>query len=290
MPRYELHQKQKFRKRYFVGFLGVCFFALLVAGYFVYSTQNNQLNDRDSVNYGAEKIQQPIEEPPFAFPSVQQELDVWLESARGEYGVVLQDPVNGSILATHQQDKQFFSASIYKLYVAYLGLQDIESGIYEADEVYVGNSTRLECIVLMVRDSDSPCAETMWVEQGKDRATQRLREFGLQYTDMNTLQTAASDANILMMRLQQEKDLNKVHTELLRTALREQIYRDAIVAALPSAAVYNKVGFYETGWHDTAIIQLASGKELVLTIFNKDAGSRQTKALTETLFNPLIGL
>lgn len=247
----------------------------------VEQSQNNQQPDE------AEVAQEPEVE---SLPDQQANLDSVIPSLRGTHSVQLIDTETGTILAEYQETESFFAASIYKLYVAYLGLIDIENGDYEASEVYNQGRTRQQCIVEMVRDSDSPCAEQMWVEQGREVSTERLQGFGFANTSMTALTTTVEDANRLLLRLQQKDDLNATSEELLRSALKEQIYRQAVPAAVPEAVVYNKVGFYETGWLDSAIVLLPNGREVILSIFVDSAGSREVAAITEAILSELVAL
>lgn len=234
---------------------------------------------------------QPDQKEEQPLPGIQDELDAWLAdaSANVTYSVMVRDPLTDTVLAEHNADETFFSASIYKLYVAYLGLLDIDAGAKDPNEVYNQGRSREQCITEMVRDSDSPCAEQMWNEQGKQASTQKLRQdFGFSGTSMEAVTTTARDAATLLARLQQGRDLSEPSEEQLRTALREQIYREAIPAGVPRATVYNKVGFYETGWLDAAIVTLPSGREVVVVIFADNAGSAPIASLTEAIMEPLI--
>ncbi|CAN5651944.1 hypothetical protein BH23PAT2_BH23PAT2_01480 [soil metagenome] len=271
---------------------------VLLAGAFIY--QRNKANpdsraqDIPVIQKSDEEVAEtePSEPDIDSLPSVQQELDAYIAGVAGgvTFGVILEDSLTGEVLASHRANEPYFAASIYKLYVAYLGLIDIEAGLYEPDEPYTQGLTREACISAMIRDSNSPCAEKMWVEQGKEASDDRLKEFGVTNTSMVAITTTAHDANRILYRLQQETDLGSDSSALLRQALKDQIYKEAIPTGLPSTTVYNKVGFYETGWHDAAIVTLPSGREVVLTVFNQNAGSRQTAALARTIFEPLLDL
>jgi beta-lactamase class A len=291
MSRYQYSQRNTNRPYAHIKLPLVIVAIFLVVG-FIWMWSQRADDDSDESPVVSEQVvdSDDMAEPDLApaLPNRQDELDSWVASQSGTFGVIVEDPERDEVLAAHQSDEQFFAASIYKLYVAYLGLIDIAAGQYGANEAYSGSRTRIECITLMIRDSDSPCAEKMWAEQGKAESTERLEAMGTTGTSMESLQTTAHDANVILKRLQQERDLTTEHTALLRQALLEQIYRDAIPAAVPTATVYNKVGFYETGWHDAAIVRLPSGREVVMTVYNRNAGSRQTRELTELLLAPIV--
>ena len=92
---------------------------------------------------------------------MQSTLDEWAESISGEYGVVISDS-DGNILAERNPTQKFFAASIYKLYVAYEGYKQVDGGLVDPSESYINGNTRLECLDLIIRESDSPCAENCW--------------------------------------------------------------------------------------------------------------------------------
>lgn len=251
------------------------------------SEQSVEVQNEETVSTEPQ-LEQDEEQP---LPEVQEELDAWLADAPTNvtYSVVVRDPLTETVLAEHNADETFFSASIYKLYVAYLGLLDIDAGVEDPSEIYNQGRSREQCITEMVRDSDSPCAEQMWNEQGKQASTDKLaQDFGFSGTSMEAVTTTARDAATLLVRLQRSRDLSESSEEQLRTALREQIYREAIPAGVPRATVYNKVGFYETGWLDAAIVALPSGREVVVVIFADNTGSEPIASMTEAIIAPLL--
>ncbi len=278
-----------------VPFFLLVLFLSLAFGYWLYQQSNDTPIITEQVEQEAvqEAPAQSEPEPEIVLlNNVQSELDAWLDSATTAsttYSVLLKDPLTQSVLAEHSADEPFFAASIYKLYVAYLGLMDIDAGLENPSEQYNQGRTREQCIREMIRASDSPCAEQMWAEQGKAESTARLRDlFGLSGTSMEAITTTARDATTIMSRLQRGDDLSTDSTQLLRQVLENQMYRQAIPAGVPDATVYNKVGFYETGWLDTAIIELPSGREVILSVYVDGAGSRQIASLTEAIMTPLL--
>lgn len=216
-------------------------------------------------------------------------LDSWLAGQPGDFGIVIYDPVHKKVVAEHQPNQAYFAASIYKLYVAYLALMDIEAGLHDPNEIYLAGQTRQKCIEEMIRSSDSPCAETMLNEMGHDTVNQRLEDFGFVDTSFPAFVTSAHDAAIILQRLQANQDLNEQSTQLLRTVLREQIYRsEGMPASSPEGVFSVKTGFYETGWHDTGLLTLPSGREFIVTYLSKNAGSAQVSNFGETIYNSLI--
>ncbi len=247
--------------------------------------QTNESND-DSQNDQGETLGE--------LPSVQSELDAVLANLRGQHSVMLEDPETGKVLASHREDAEYFTASIYKLYVAYLGLIDIQSGIHDPDEPYNQGRTRLECIVVMLRDSDSPCPEQMWEEQGRDTGNNRLRDMGLTDTDLLAITTTTQDANTILKRLYNQSDLTADNTELFRDALSdypEREFRQGLPSAFSASAnvaVYNKPGLYDEGWLDAAIIELPNGRSVIVSIFSDSAYYQEVRTIADAVISPLI--
>ncbi len=224
-----------------------------------------------------------------SLPNVQSVVDTYTQANSGTYSVVVTDLATETELAAHNTDEPYFAASIYKLYVAYLGYLDIQNGRHTLDDPFLGGWSRKECLDKMIRESHSPCAEKMWVEQGKEESTERLGDqFKLSGTSMVGLTTTAHDVNIILARLYARKDLNEAHTNLYLESLKNNIYRDVIPVALPDLTVYDKVGFNGlVEYHDVGIVKLENGREVAVTLLSRNAGTRRLVALTQAIFNPL---
>lgn len=218
--------------------------------------------------------------------SVQDIVDNFVENNAGTYSVVVTDLATGTELAAYEIDEPYFAASIYKLYIAYLGYLDIQEGKYSFDDAFLGDWTRKECLDKMIRESHSPCAEKLWVEQGKEKSTERLKEkFELTGTSMVGLTTTAKDVNIILERLHGDQDLNESNTALYMDSLKQNIYRDVLPAALPELTVYDKVGFNGlVEYHDVGIVKLPNNRDVAITMLSRNAGTRRLVALTKVIF------
>lgn len=246
--------------------------------------------ETQAVEEEAAEDEGPIE----PLPGVQAELDEVLASVRGVHSVLIEDPLAGVELASHRPDETYFTASIYKLYVAYMGLQDIQAGLYEPDEPYNQGRSRMECIEVMLRDSDSPCPEQMWEEQGRVTGNERLAGVGLTNTDLLDISTTVRDANVILKRLYSEEDLDEERTAVMRENLRdfpEREFRQGLPSAFDGVddiVVYNKPGLYDEGWLDAAIIELPSGRSVVVSIFSDSAYYQEVRTIADAVISPLI--
>lgn len=237
---------------------------------------------------------QPEPEPEEVKPplvNLQPTLDQWINAHPGDYGIVVYDPANKQVVAEHQPQKQYFTASIYKLYVVYLSLQDLEAGLHQPDEAFQGGRTRMECLKEAIYSSDSPCAEKLALEIGYENINKRLAEYGLTDTSFPGFVTSAADVSMVLQRLQAESDLSVEHDKFLMDALTTQIYHDKGLPKLTPEGAYSvKTGFQGNEiWHDTGILTLPGGREYIVAYFSNNAGSSRTAAdFGKTIYDTLV--
>lgn len=260
----------------------ILLFILVVAGfigwYFVFSnevTVETTPIDTETIENSQDSTDQPeIDIPDFNAQALQTVLDDWVLAQSGTTSVVLAD-TDSNILAAYNADQVYFAASIYKLYVAYVGYQQIDAGEVDPSESYVNGNTRQECLDLMIRESDSPCAEKLWNELGKLDLTNTLRTYGMTNTSMTQITTTAQDARIMLERINNSEDLSEDSQQALLNSMRNQIYRDTLNAGFSDdVLVFNKIGFRElVEYHDVAIIELEDGRRLIISVLTENVGT-----------------
>lgn len=273
------HSKRRFRKTILVTLIVVA----LVVGAILFRAQTTTAPGTDSLATAGQGQDAPLEEPAKADTeslNLQSVLDRWDANQGGTASVALIDLATGESAGTLSPDDQFFAASIYKLYVAYIGYQKVEDGTYSLNDPYHGDWTRGKCLDEMIRTSHSPCAEKMRQELGIDALDQKLQDYGLKNTSMSAIRTSAADAAIVLARLHQRRDLNNTYAKLMLTSMEKQIYRDALPKGMPKATVYDKVGFRELDeYHDTAIVTFRDGRSLVISVLTSNVGTKGIVAL-----------
>ena len=213
-------------------------------------------------------------------------VDAWAAKQSGTTSVVVYDLANNKAVASLNPDTQYFTASIYKLYVAYYGYQKIADGTYSLNDPYLSGYSRGDCLDTMIRDSYSPCGEKMWAELGKDKLTNLLRTYGIKNTSMSGLTTTAQDSATLLERLWNQKDLSESPTGLFLDSMKTQPakFRRGLPSGFTKSTVYNKVGWNENiEWHDTAIVTLPNERSYVITVFTKNVGYSQIAQLGAAL-------
>lgn len=219
-------------------------------------------------------------------PNIQTDVENWLSRYPGTYSVVVQDLATGDILAAHNERRTYFMASIYKLYTAYVGLMMAQQGEFRLEEPYLDGWSRQKCIDEMMRTSHSPCGEKLMAEIGRQNIEGKLKELGLKDTDFGTFVTSASDASIILERLQKRRDLNDAHTQLLLDPMKDQEarFRRGVPAGFKNAVVHNKVGWNDSiEWHDAAIAQLANDRPIGVVVFTVNAGSKNVSLLAAAI-------
>ena len=190
---------------------------------------------------------------------------------------------DGTLLASTDQQRQYFTASIYKLYVAYLGSQDIDKGLHAASDPFLNTYTRGDCLTRMIQFSDSPCAERMMAELGKQNMQVRLQALGVTDTAMGRLTTSTKDAALVTNLIHKGEGLSKESADRLRTAMLQQQYRDALPTAFAGFEVGDKVGFYQVGYHDTAFVKAPNSDSFIVTVFTDTVRSVTINELSKQI-------
>ncbi len=207
----------------------------------------------------------------------------WSAKNKGTESVVVAE-LNGNVLASSTPEKTFFAASIYKLYVVYLGYQDVDAGLHRLDEPFLNGWTRGKCLDEAIRSSHSPCAEKLMKELGKANIQNRLQAYGLTTTKMSALTTSANDVSIILGRLSQGNDLSAASSQSMLDSMLGQQYRNGLPKGLSNSQVYDKVGFRDQSeYHDVAIVRLADGRQVIVSVLTSNVGVSSIAQLAASL-------
>lgn len=214
-------------------------------------------------------------------PNIQSTIDEFTANHPGEYAVKITD-LKGISLAELNSDEQFFTASIYKLFVAYVGYQKVDEGVYNLDDPYVNDYNRGKCLDAMIRDSDSTCGETMLDELGQSNVTAKMEEYGLKSTSLSDFLTSAEDVAIILQKIATGTGLSKESQKAFLDSMKTQDtkYRLGLPAGFKSTTVYNKVGWnLDQEWHDASIVELANGQKVIVSVLSSGAGYKNMALL-----------
>ncbi len=266
----------------------LCLLALVIGFIFWFITANlnkTQTIETTEITPASQAEQEePVQnEPALELDSVaiQNVVDVWTSTNGGTSSVVVSDST-GKVLASNNPEEIYFAASIYKLYVAYAGYQQIDSGEVDPNEIYLEGYTRAECLDKMIRESYSPCAEKLWNELGKEDLTEQLKTYGINNTSMAGITTTAEDASILLARIARGEGLSSESQAAYLSSMKDQeeLYRRGLPSGFSDLVVYNKVGWNEDiEWHDTAIIELSDGSRIIVSVMTENVGSSKISEL-----------
>ena len=219
---------------------------------------------------------QELPAPALPLVDLQPVVDNWVAKQSASYSIEIYDVAAKKSIGSHQADRVLFAASLYKLFIAYLALEDIENGKQNPDEILIAGNTRKQCIDRMIRESHSPCGEAMMADMGPAQLESRLLALNITHTTFNGIKTTASDMVLILQYILQKRDLNDEHTAFLRDAMlkQEQKYKNGLAKGMPAATVYSKVGWNGTAnYHDVGIIVLPDGREFVVAILSQGNGS-----------------
>ena len=227
--------------------------------------------------------EEELPEPKAVFDDVnlQSVLDSWAAGVGDKASVTLADE-EGNVLASVNKDRVYFAASVYKLYVAYYGYGQVDAGAVDPKEQYINGHTRVECLDLMIRESDSPCAEKLWAELGKTNLTEQLQQIGINNTSMTNINTTSYDAAVMLARISRGEGLSEQSRDAFLNSAGNQIYRDALNKGFSDQLiVYNKIGFRELDeYHDVAIVELVDdGRKFILSVLTDGVGTKSIASL-----------
>lgn len=203
----------------------------------------------------------------------------------GTYGVSLIELSGKGRRAGYNQQRNFFPASTYKVYLAYSALKQVESGKMRWNDQIVGGRTLAQCFDDMITVSDNPCPEALTLKIGVGVINSDLSDLGLRgsrFIGPGRHRATAEDLSNFMANLQAgQLPINSANRDRLISALQRNIFRQGIPAGT-SGSVANKVGFIDGLLHDTAIVSASSGT-YVLTILTEGSSWARIAELTREI-------
>ncbi len=198
----------------------------------------------------------------------------WAQNNAGTYGIALRS-ADGMIAAGYNGGAQFTSASIYKLYLAYVVYTKVANGEFSLDATTSAGTSVGACLDAMIVRSDNACAVALGDMVSWEANDAMLHAKGFGSTELNSgahLTTANDTANYLTL-LQNGSLLSTGHGSSLLSMMNRQIYRSGIPAG-SQGAVANKVGFYGGLNHDAAIVYHPKGAYVLVVLTSGSSFSR----------------
>jgi beta-lactamase class A len=187
-------------------------------------------------------------------------LEDWEKDTAGDWGVYVRDNSNGSIAGSLNPDKQFVSASIYKLYVAAYIYGQLKDGGTSGSDATSLSKTVNECLRVMIVVSDNSCPSYFFDFFGYKSIQQFVQNNGYSKTDLDNSAggdkyTTARDTMKLLNDLDDSSLISESAEQELRGYMAQQIYRSGIPKGVAGKTVEDKVGFLYGYNHDVGYVR-----------------------------------
>ena len=244
----------------------------IIAALFIKSLKD--VDEAQEENAVFEEEPEIIDEPEEIKPEkidFQSTVDEWVKSVSGNKSVIIYDLDLDELVGVYNPDEAYNTASLYKLFVVYEGYRRLQSGEWQADSPagYTGYSI-IKCLDLAIRESNSPCAETLWSMIGRDNMDKIVEDdFKIMNTSISNLSSNPNDILKMMQifyyhdDITDEKLIDTMKDSFLNQPKTEYDWRQGLPKGFTRANVYNKVGWdynpngYWNIYHDAAIVEFS---------------------------------
>lgn len=255
--------------RFLVFIVLVAIVVVVAIFLFTKHPQEEAAQTEQSKGESAEEPKQSMADLP-ARIDFQTVVDEWAKSTGGNRSVLIYDLDRNELVGKYNQNENYNTASIYKLFVVYEGYRRVQSGEWKADEsAGMTGYTVLECLDKAIRESYSPCAEALWVRIGYDELEGIIeRDFDIHDSDISDLVSNPNDILKMMQIFYEHKDITddvllaRMKDSFLNQPATEYDWRQGLPSGFTNANVYNKVGWdynpdggYWNIYHDAAIVE-----------------------------------
>ena len=181
----------------------------------------------------------------------------------GTYGVSMIELDGQRRRAEYNGDRQFITASTYKLFVAYSLMKQIDEGkrSWASDEA---------CFNKMISLSDNDCAKKFLNEIGHQKITNDIQAIGLTnstFMKSDGIYTTPNNQALLAGMIATGQNFSSANQQRLVSAMTANVYRKGIPAGV-NGTVADKVGFMDELLHDAAIVYSPSGTYVLAIMTN----------------------
>lgn len=214
----------------------------------------------------------------------------WDNAYRGDFGVIVREIGGQNRYAESQPDKQFVTASTFKLFVYYAVAKKIEAGEVRYDQHTDMGWSVEACLEEMIVRSTNPCAVSLLNLVGWEWTQDMAVAAGFTSTYLNNrtsgekYSTVRDESNYIV-RLNAGTLMAEEPTARLLGYLKRQIWRAGIPSGVPKGTVVaDKVGFYN-GWvHDIAVVY-GPRSTYILAIMSKGGSDPMFADLSRRVYN-----
>lgn len=216
----------------------------------------------------AETFKAPIKRDLGSFINLQPVIDQWVQAySFGEAGIEIYDMDYHQVAASYHANVQMAPRSLYKLFYAYDGYAQIDTGRDDPNQIYLNDMTLEYCLNIMISQSNNPCAEKMLEGDPPrlERVGQLIQRLGLTSTQSDGLLTSAHDISTLLQYYYVHPEWSASSWQKFRRSALQQgfTFRKGLPAGFATATVYNKTGYGygATGnvYNDAAMVEFPMG-------------------------------
>ncbi|MBP5648071.1 serine hydrolase [Candidatus Saccharibacteria bacterium] len=268
--------KTKKNKKIWIKVLLLILLGLLVAGLTIGLLWFINRQNETSVISNSPSVNEPEpepEEPKITLPNkidFQPMVDEWVQAVGGNRSVLIYDLEREEIAANYNGDEKYSTASLYKLFVVYEGYRRIQNGEWSGNDAAGSTGyTILKCLDLAIRESHSPCAETLWAKIGHTELDEIIKkDFKIENSDISHLISNPADIMKILKIFYLHKDIKNenliisMKDSFLNQPTTTYNWRQGLPSGFNKANVYNKVGWdynpdgrYWNIYHDAAIVE-----------------------------------
>ena len=268
--------KTKKNKKIWIKVLLLVLLGLLVAGLTIGILWFINRQDETNIVPDTPSISEPepkLEESKITLPDridFQPIIDEWIQTVGGNRSVLIYDLERDEIAASYNSDEKYDTASLYKLFVVYEGYRRIQNGEWNGNDTAGSTGyTISKCLDLAVRESHSPCAETLWAKIGHTELDEIIKkDFKIENSDISHLVSNPTDIMKILKifylheDIKNEKLIASMKDSFLNQPTTTYNWRQGLPSGFNKANVYNKVGWdynpdgrYWNIYHDAAIVE-----------------------------------
>ncbi len=187
----------------------------------------------------------------------------------GVFGVSFMELGGQGLKAQHNGDKQFVTASTYKLFVAFSTLKRIDAGQMQWSDGDIASGRNLAtCFDDMIVKSDNACAEALIKKITAAGLNADIKSIGLGATAFrsdNNVTTPNDLANYLTQLEKGQLPIKPESRARLLDAMKRNVYRRGVPAGA-SGQTADKVGFLWALLHDAAIVYSPKGTYVLVVM------------------------
>lgn len=287
----------------FLAFLSLMVIAMIVIlGIVLHSValKNDEQNSEETASTSQESASENSEKtegkaPEYTKIDFQSIVDQWVSQTGGNKSILIYDLERDEIAGAFNEEENYNTASLYKLFVVYAGYLKINSGEW-AGEAAAGRTGRtiLQCLDLAIRESNSECAETLWSMIGRDNLAEMIEnDFKINDSNINSLISNPKDIMKIMKIFYEHKEINdeklisQIKDSFLNQPATEYNWRQGLPSGFAKANVYNKVGWdynpngrYWNIYHDAAIVEFPEeGRHFIVVVMTNRVPFQQITKL-----------